>query len=131
MMKELMGQCLNQETALDHVWVKTKETEDELIGLKSWKVGMEKKLECSEKVKKEHEQHLETLRKVLQDKDKEIKDAKDQLRHTKEAVVHEYRDFDALLEELGVSYVDRFDDALRQAKKAYPDLDFSQFNIDA
>ena len=34
---------------------KAKETEDELIGLKSWKVGMEKKLECSEKVRKEHE----------------------------------------------------------------------------
>ena len=101
---------------------KAKEMEDELIGLKSWKVGMEKKLECSEKVRKEHEEHLEMLRKVLEDKEKEINDANDQIRQAKEAAVREYCDFDALLEELGVSYADRFNDALRQAKKAYPDL---------
>ena len=130
MMKGLMGRCLNQETALDRVQVEAKETKDKLIGLKSWKVGIEKKFKCSEKVRKEHEQHVEMLRKVLEDKAKEIKDAKDQIRQAKEAAVCEYHDSDAHLEELGVSYVDGFDNTLCQAKKAYPDLDFSQFNID-
>jgi len=70
------------------------------------------------------------LRKVLEDKEKEVKDAKDQLRQAKEAAIREYRDSNALLEELWTSYEDGFDDAVRQAKKAYPDLDFSQLNID-
>ena len=46
-------------------------------------------------------------------------------------MVREHRDSDALLEELGTSYANGFDDALRQFKKAYPDLDYSMFNIDA
>ena len=105
--------------------------EDELNGLKAWKVGMEKKFDMSEKVKKEIEEHMETMRKVLEDKEKEIKDAKDQLHQAKEAAIREYRDSDALLEELRTFYADGFDDIVRQAKKAYPDLDFSQLNIDA
>ena len=87
---------------------------------------MEKKFDHSEKIKKENEQLLEQLKKVLKDKD-----TKDQLCQAKKAVVREHRDSDALLEELGTSYVDGFDDALRQFKKAYPDLDYSMFNIDA
>ena len=73
---------------------------------------------------------MEMLRENLEDKEKEVKDAKDQLRQAKEVAIHEYCDFDALLEELGTSYANGFDDAVRQAKKAYPDLDFSQLNID-
>ena len=91
---------------------------------------MEKKLSLSKKVRKELDQQLETLRKVLEDKEKEIKDAKNQLRQSKEAAIREYCNSDTLLEELGTSYADSFDDAVRQAKKAYPDLDFSQLNID-
>ena len=45
-------------------------------------------------------------------------------------MVHEYRDSDAFLEELGTSYANGFDDVVRQAKIAYPNLDFSQLNID-
>ena len=41
--------------------------------------------------------------------------------------IREYRDSDALLSELGDSYLEGFDDALHQIKKAYPDLDV--FNI--
>ena len=41
----------------------------------------------------------------------------------------EYRDSDALIAELGVSYNDGFDDTLRQAKALYPKLDFSSVNI--
>ena len=53
------------------------------------------------------------MRTVLEDKEKEIRNAKDQLRQAKEATICKYRDFDALLAELGSSYVDGFDDALR------------------
>ena len=83
-----------------------------------------------EKVRKELDEHMETMRKVPEDKEKEIKDAKDQLRQAKEAAIHEYRDSDALLEELRTFYANGFDDTVRQAKKAYPNLDFSQLNID-
>ena len=90
---------------------------------------MQKKLSLSEKVRKELDQQVETLKKVLEDKEKEIKDAKDQLCQSKEVAIREYCDSDTLLKELGTSYADIFDDAISQAKKAYPDLDFSQLNI--
>ena len=64
----------------------------------------------------------EELKKVLEDKEID-------LRYAKERAVLEYRDSDALLSELGVSYNDEFDDALRQAKAQYPKLDFSSVNI--
>ena len=112
MMKGLMGRCLNHEAMLNCVRARDNETEDELNGLKAWKVGMEKKFATLEKVRKELEENMETLRKVLEDKEKEVKDAKDQLRQAKEAVIREYRDFDALLEELGTSYADGFDNAI-------------------
>ena len=130
MMKGLMGRCLNHETALDCVRARANETEDELSGLKAWKVGKEKKFATSEKFRKELEEHMEMLRKVLEDKEKKVKDAKDLLRQAKEATIREYRNSDALLEELRTSYADSIDDVVRQAKKAYPNLDFSQLNID-
>ena len=130
MMKGLMGRCLNHETALDHIRKRANETEDKLSGLKAWKVGMDKKFATSETVRKELEQKVESLEKALANKEKEVKDAKDQLCQAKEAAVHKYRDSDALLEELGTSYAYGFYDIVRQAKKAYLDLDFSQLNID-
>ena len=53
MMKGLMGQCLNHETALERVRAKANETEEELNSLKTWRVNMEKKISLSEKVRKE------------------------------------------------------------------------------
>ena len=64
----------------------------------------------------------EELRKVLEDKEND-------LRQDREKSVQEYRDSDALISELGVSYNDGFDDALRQAKALYPKLNFSSVNI--
>ena len=64
----------------------------------------------------------EELKKTLEDKENEV-------HHAKEAAVLEYRDSDALLAELGVSYNYGFDDSLRQAKDLYPKLDFSSVNI--
>ena len=58
-----------------------------------------------------------------------MEDKENDLRHAKETAVLEYRDSNALLSELGVSYNDDFDDALRQAKALYPKLDFSSINI--
>ena len=44
--------------------------------------------------------------------------------------VCEYRDSDALLSELGDSFLQGFDDALHQVKKAYPTLDFSNIKVE-
>ena len=41
----------------------------------------------------------------------------------------EYRNSDALIAELGVSYNDGFNDALHQVKALYPKLVFSSVNI--
>ena len=54
---------------------------------------------------------------------------KEKLRQAKEVAVQEYRDSDALLGELGGSFLQGFDDALRQIKKAYPELDVSMINV--
>ena len=80
MMKGLMGQCLSHETTLEHVRAKAKQTEDELNQLRSWKPKMEKKLELSEKPRKNLEQSTKEAKKALEGKDKEIQDLKDKLR---------------------------------------------------
>ena len=64
----------------------------------------------------------EELKKTLEDKEKEVSQAKD-------VAVLEYRDSDAFIAKLRVSYNDGFDDAFRQAKALYPKLDFSSINI--
>ena len=80
------------------------------------------KLKLVEQAKDEYQKMTEELKKVLEDKEND-------LRHAKEAAVLEYRDSNALLSEFGVSYNDGFDDALHQAKALYPKLDFSSVNI--
>ena len=82
----------------------------------------EQKLKLAKRARDEYQKMTKELRKVLEDKEND-------LHHAKEAAVLEYRDSDALLSELGVSYNDGFDDALRQAKALYPKLDFSSVNI--
>ena len=91
---------------------------------------MEKKFELSEKERKELEQSTEEAKKTLEGKEKEIKDLKDGLHQAKEVVVREYCDSNALLSELGDSFLQGFDDALRQVKKAYPDLDVSNIKVE-
>ena len=53
---------------------------------------MEKKLACSEQAREKLEKLTELLRQVLKDKEKEIKDAKDQLLQAKEVAIRKYRD---------------------------------------
>ena len=122
MTKGLMDRSLHHEMALERVREKAKLAEEELFELKNWKVVMEQKLKLAERARDEYHKITEELKKVLEDKEID-------LRHAKERTVLEYRDSDALLSEFGVSYNDEFDDALRQAKALYPKLDFSSVNI--
>lgn len=120
-MKGLMGRCLNYETTLGHIHEKAKLTKDELVELKAWRVVQEKKLKMAEGARDKYYNLTEELRKVLQDKEKEIHLAKD-------IAVREYRDSDALLSELSISYGDGFDEAIYQVKALHPDLDVSTVN---
>ena len=105
-MKGLMGRCLNHETTLGRVREKARLSEDEQIELKNWKLVMEQKLKLAEQARDEYYKLTKDLKKALEDKEKEVHQAK-------EVAVLEYRDSDALLSKLGVSYNDSFDDALR------------------
>ena len=96
--------------------------EEELFELKNWKLVTEQKLKLAEQAKDEFQKLTEELKKTLEDKEEKVRQAK-------EVAVLEYCDSDALIAELGVSYNDGFDDALRQAKALYPKLDFSSVNI--
>ena len=80
MMKGLMGRCLSHKTALERVRAKAEAMEDELSQLKNWKSTMEKKFDLSEKERKDLEYRTEEMKKVLEGKDKKIKDLKGQLR---------------------------------------------------
>ena len=124
-----MDRCLNREATLERVRAKAEQTEDELGQLRKWKSTMEKKFDLSEQARKELEQRTEEAGKALEARDKEVKDLKEKLRQAKEDAVREYRDSEALLRELGGSFLQGFDDALRQLKKAYPDLDVSMINV--
>ncbi|XP_030933003.1 uncharacterized protein LOC115958885 [Quercus lobata] len=129
MMKGLIGRCLSHKTALDRVRVKAEQTEEELLQLRNWKPKMERKLELSEKARKNLEQVTEEAKKTLESKDKEIEDLKNEVRQAKDVAVREYRDSDALITKLGDSFHQGFMDAIHQVKQAYPDLDISKFKI--
>ena len=122
MTKGLMDRALRNELALERVHDQARVTEEELLELKNWKVVTEKKLKLAEEVRDELQRTVEELKAVLEDKE-------DELRLAKEKAVQEYRDSDALLTELGSSYTDGFEDALRQAKALYPKFDFSAVDI--
>ena len=62
------------------------------------------------KLLKESEAQTEALKKILKDKKGEISEVKGQLRQAKEDAIREYRDSNALLKELGGSFVDGFND---------------------
>jgi len=124
-----MDRCLNREAALERVRTKAGQTEEKLSQLYKWKSKMEQKFELSEKTRQEFEQRTEEAEKALRGKEDEVKDLKKKLRQAKEDAVNEYRDSEALLKELGGSFLQGFDDALRQIKKAYPELDVSMISV--
>ena len=122
MTKGLMERSLHHKMALGQMREKPKLAEEELFELRNWKLVTEQKLKLAEQARDEFQKLTEELKKTLEEKEKEV-------RHAKEAAVLEYRDSDALLVELEVSYNYVFDDALHQAKALYPKLDFSSVNI--
>ena len=130
MMKGLMDRCLNCETALDRVRAKAEQTEDELGQLHKWKSTMEKKCDLLEQARKELEQKMDEAVKALEVKEKEVQDLKEKIRQAKKVAIREYRDSNALLGELANSFLQGFDDSLRQIKRAYPDLDVSMIKVD-
>jgi len=77
MMKGLIGRCLNHEMTLDRIRAKANSTEDELEELKTWKMVQEKKLALLKEERGELEKQTKLLRQVLEDKEKEIRNAKD------------------------------------------------------
>ena len=125
-----MDHYLNHGTALDHLRAKATLTEDELNELKAWKTIQEKKLALSKEARGELEKQTELLRQVLEDKEKEIRDANDQFCQVKEEAIREYHDSNALFTKLGTSFAEGFDDALRQVKTSYPDLHLSHMTIE-
>ena len=124
-----MDRCLNREAALERLRAKAEQTEDELGQLHKWKSTMEKKFDLSEQARKELEQKTDEVGKALEIKEKEIQDLKETLCQAKEVVVHECRDSDALLGELEGSFLQGFDEALRQVQRAYPKLDVSMITV--
>ena len=117
-----MERSLHNETALGWVCEKARLTEEKLIELKNRKLVTEQKLKLAEQARDEYYKLTEDLKKALEDKEKEVHQAK-------EVTMLEYRDSDAFISELGVSSNDGFNDALRQVKALYPELDVSSVNI--
>ena len=122
MTKGLMERSLHHETMLGRVREKAKLAEEKLFKLKNWKLVTKQKLKLAEQARDEFHKLTEELKKTLEDKEKEVRQAK-------EVVVLEYHDSNALISELRVSYNDGFDDALRQVKTLYLELDVSSINI--
>ena len=79
----------------------------------------------------ESEAQVETLKKILKDKEGEITEVNNQLRQAKENAIKEYHDSDDLLRELVGSFANGFDDCFRQVKASFLELDLSCISIDA
>ena len=91
---------------------------------------MEKKFELSERERKKLEQIMGEAKTALEGKETKITNLKDGLRQAKEVAVREYRHSNALILELGDSFLQGFEDALRQVNKAYPNLDVSNIKME-
>ena len=87
------------------------------------------KLDYTKQLLKESEAQVEARKKILKYKEVEILKAKCHLCQAKEDGVWEYRDFDALLKELGGSFANGFDYCFHQVKAFFPDMDLSYVSI--
>ena len=131
MMKGLMDRCASYETVLGHLREKVEAREMKLQELMAWKEVQVNKLNLTRKLLEKSEVQVKALKEILKDKEKEILEAKIQLRQAKEDAIREYHDFDTLLKELGGFFADEFDDCFRQVKTSFPNLDLSHISIDA
>lgn len=123
MAKGLFDRCLSHEKTLEHVRVRAEATEEELAELKAWKLRHEEKLKLSEKVRGELEKEVDAMKKALAKKNESPC-------HAKTDAIQEHWDSEVLLSELSTSFVDSFEDCLRQVKASFPDLNLSHINVD-
>ena len=130
-MKGLMDRCASYETVLGHLREKVEAREMKLQELMAWKEVQVNKLNLTGKLLEKSEVQVKALKEILKDKEKEILEAKIQLRQAKENAIREYHDFDTLLKELGGFFANEFDDCFRQVKTSFPNLDLSHISIDA
>ena len=126
-----MDRCASYETMLGHLREKVEAREMKLQELMAWKEVQVNKLNLTGKLLEKSEVQVKALKEILKDKEKEILEAKIQLRQAKEDAIREYHDFDTLLKELGGFFADEFDDCFRQVKTSFPNLDLSHISIDA
>ena len=126
-----MDRCASYETVLGHLREKVEAREMKLQELMAWKEVQVNKLNLTGKLLEKSEVQVKALKEILKDKEKEILEAKIQLRQAKEDAIREYHDFDTLLKELGGFFADEFDDCFRQVKTSFPNLDLSHISIDA
>ena len=126
-----MDRCASYETMLGHLREKVEAREMKLQELMAWKEVQVNKLNLTGKLLEKSEVQVKALKEILKDKEKEILEAKIQLRQAKENAIREYHDFDTLLKELGGFFADEFDDCFRQVKTSFPNLDLSHISIDA
>ena len=77
MTKSLMDRALHQETALERVREKARLAGKELLKLKSWKVVTEQKLKLAEQMRDEYQRMTEELKTVLEDKENELRLARE------------------------------------------------------
>ena len=126
-----MDRCASYETVLGHLREKVEAREMKLQELMAWKEVQVNKLNLTGKLLEKSEVQVKALKEILKDKEKEILEAKIQLRQAKENAIREYHDFDTLLKELGGFFADEFDDCFRQVKTSFPNLDLSHISIDA
>ena len=77
MTKGLMDRALHQEMALERVREKAKLVDEELLELKNWKVVTEQKLKLAERTRDEYQRMTEELKTVLEDKENELRLAKE------------------------------------------------------
>ena len=76
MTKGLMDRSLHHEMVLERVREKAKLAEEELFELKNWKVVTEQKLKFAERARDEFQKMTEELKKVLEDKENDLRQAK-------------------------------------------------------
>ena len=77
MTKGLMGRSLHHEMALERVCEKAKLVKEELLELKNWKVVTKQKLKLVERARDEYQKMTEELKKVLEDKENDLRLAKE------------------------------------------------------
>ena len=79
MTKGLMDRALHQETTLERVCKKARLAGEELLELKSWKVVTEQKLKLTEQTRDEYQRMTKELKTVLEDKENELRLAKEKV----------------------------------------------------